>query len=629
MTEVARLTVDQANIAVGRLRELPYGLARTEAVAALVGQIEQDEADGALAYSLLTLVDSMFWSGESTKSLVPFARLIRLWDTRPELFDDVDQSMFFSAFAWMSGGLQDDPSVSAHHIDRLLDDMERRYRVAGRALHAVAYERLRWALWRGRDDVEATYRSWRIEPEGDEDQCEHCFRTRQGIYLTRQGRNAEAVAVIDAPGLPEKGCPTEPADMLSVLALARLEIGDAAGALEAYRAFEVNLPKAQSDMAAARGRRLALLGRGGAHREALLALEEDQDLLLDAMTQHWRLHFLMCAGAALTSICAVDADTPITLQSVPAATAGELAVWVRQEVVELARAFDARGETHVHEQRVVTAIDAPPPPALLDLRVIDADGRVLNSGPLAGDLAEAEDALAGGRAIDAGFGFAEAARSVDLLGDDAGAHLLYLRSVRVLSDAELAVTDLTQVLTAWAPVAVRVGDVSPVMSELDRARGELLAGASAGSGAQRALADIEDCTARLVASQGSAAGGCDAPGSDAARGDAAGGRAAGGDAVSREAAALARQAAQRYAELGDVASAAHSFWLAGQLQRDAGQVEEAVWNLESAAEGFALSRDRIRRSEVIGELAVLLRETGQDLRAEEALASLAPRPFSN
>lgn len=351
------LSVDQANQAVGRLRSLPYGLARTEAVAALVTQIEQDEADEALAYSLLTLVDSMFWSGESTKSLVPFARLIRLWDTRPELFDDVDQSMFFSAFAWMSGGLQDDPSVSAHHIDRLLDDMERRYRVAGRALHAVAYERLRWALWRGIPEVDDVYRAWRIEPESDEDRCEHCFRTRQAIYLTRRGRPREAVAIIEAPGLPEQGCPTEPADMLSVLALARLEIGDAAGALQAYRAFEVNLPKAQSDMAAARGRRVALLGRGGAHREAILALEEDQDLLLEAMTEHWRLHFLMSTGAALASICAIDPETPIALRTVPAATAGDLAHWVRKEVLELAQAFDRRGNTQVHEARVLTAIE--------------------------------------------------------------------------------------------------------------------------------------------------------------------------------------------------------------------------------------------------------------------------------
>ena len=596
------LSVDEANQAIGRLRSLPYGLARTEAVAALVAQIDQDEADGALAYSLLTLVDSMFWSGESTKSLVPFARLIRLWDTRPELFDDVDQSMFFSAFAWMSGGLQDDPSVSAHHIDRLLDDMERRYRVAGRALHAVAYERLRWSLWRGLPDVEETYRAWRIEPESDEDDCEHCFRTRQAIYLTRQGRYAEAVAVIDAPGLPEKGCPTEPADMLSVLALARLEIGDAAGALQAYRAFEVNLPKAQSDMAAARGRRLALLGRGGAHREAILALEEDQDLLLEAMTQHWRLHFLMSAGAALTSICAVDPETPIALRVVPATTARDLAQWVRAEVLELARAFDTRGETHVHEQRVLAAIDASAPPALLELRVIDEHGEVLGGGPLAHELAQAVEALAAGRGIDAGFAFAETARSIDLLGDDAGAHRTYQRAVRTLVQADLPWVDLVQIVTAWAPVAVRVGGAEEVLGDLERIRAGL-SGAQA-VGQMRALADAEDCTARLLASQETGA-------------------------VLSNAAALARQAAERYAEIGDVAPAAHAFWLAGQLLRNADQIDDAVWSFESAAEGFALAHDRARRSEVVGELVTLLRATGQDLRAEEAVASLAPRPFTN
>ena len=157
-------------------------------------------------------------------------------------------------------------------------------------------------------------------------------------------------------------------------------------------------------------------------------------------------------------------------------------------------------------------------------------------------------------------------------------------------------------MTAWAPVAVRVGGAEEVLGDLERIRVGL-SGAQA-VGQMRALADAEDCTARLLASQETGAG-------------------------MPNAAAMARQAAERYAEIGDVAPAAHAFWLAGQLLRGADQIDDAVWNFESAAEGFALAHDRARRSEVVGELVTLLRATGQDLRAEEAVASLAPRPFTN
>ena len=83
------------------------------------------------------------------------------------------------------------------------------------------------------------------------------------------------------------------------------------------------------------------------------------------------------------------------------------------------------------------------------------------------------------------------------------------------------------------------------------------------------------------------------------------------------------KAAESYGALGDFSNAAFGFWLVGELASDHGKMDEAIWALESAVEGFGLARNRDRRAEVGGRLVGLLRESGQDARADEVVAQLA------
>jgi hypothetical protein len=71
-----------------------------------------------------------------------------------------------------------------------------------------------------------------------------------------------------------------------------------------------------------------------------------------------------------------------------------------------------------------------------------------------------------------------------------------------------------------------------------------------------------------------------------------------------------------------LADAAHAFWIAGRLHDRLGQVDEAVWNLESAVEGFAMVRRRDQRGEVANLLIDVLRRSGQVARAEALAAEL-------
>lgn len=624
--------------AVTRVAGLPYGLARSEAAALLVRRAEEEGGD-VLPYALAGLVDALFWGGETDKAVVPFSRLSRLWDSRPDLFDDVDTSLYFGAFAWMLGGLQDDPTVPSSTIETLLADMELRYRVAGRSLSAPAYERLRWTVRQelGREATDAAYTSWLQEPDDAADRCEHCRRTRRGIYLSRDGRWEEVVAVLTAPGLPERGCATEPADLLSVLALAQLELGDAEAAVQTHRAAVAALRRSETDMVGARGRGIALLGRGGAAAAALAALTEDQHLLHGAITPYWHLQFLVSVAAATGAIAAVDPGREVHLRDVPATTVAELDAWVRARALANADAFGARAGSTRTRERALALMDAPP-----TVRIDEAFGRAAAGlvGDRAGSGAEDDDAndtatadidtattatavlaraerqaaagdpapavvsylaaarlaASAGASQGAGFALAEAARLEDGLGDVAGAHAHYGEAVALLRSGGVSASDLAPVLVAWAEVATGVGDVVDLLAALEPALAEL------GLGVDRAGADLLDAHARVLATS--------AVGEDRA-------------ATVARAAQDAVAAGEAFAGHGAVADAGHAFWLAGRLREELGETEAAVWGLESAVEAFTISGSARARAEATGELVALLRADGQDERAGTVLARLA------
>ena len=68
---------------------------------------------------------------------VPFARLLRMWDERPEDFDEYEIHSLHWVFKWMSAGMLDQPHVPLASIEKWLGEMEHRYRLAGHSERAV------------------------------------------------------------------------------------------------------------------------------------------------------------------------------------------------------------------------------------------------------------------------------------------------------------------------------------------------------------------------------------------------------------------------------------------------------------------------------------------------------------
>lgn len=653
-------SVDEANREISRVRDLPYGAARTQAAEQQVRLVDAEGPDRARAFALLVLVESLVWGGEVDRAYLPFTQAVRWYDQHPEHLDEMDVQGLFWSFKWMVGHLSDFPAVPAAQIDSTVEDMERRYAVAGLGRDAVAYEKFSWARTRGADDVDALYEEWVRTPRDEYSQCEACDPGDRASYLAERGDTDEATRLIEQTLAAGATCATEPADMLSTLALLHLDAGRAEAAVSAHRRAVAALAGSQSDMSGARGRRFTLLARGGQPTRALRALVSDAKLLLRADTPHDRFAFLRHVVAGTAALLPTHAGTAVDLDGVPVADIAGLHAWADAQATELAREFDARNGTDRFARSLAEARATRVADVHLDLEVIPVAGSRAGDGAAqvpggstapgagasgveaaggesavaraerltsAGDmvaaaaawLEAAAEAEAAGRLADAGLAHAEAARCAQEAGDDDGAAATYPGAVARMRAGGVPVPEVVPVVVAWAPVAATTGTGSAVLEavegllaeladapEVDGANVPVADAAARAAGAdlderlsyarRRARADLHDTAARVLASMG-------------------------GDHVV-DAARRASKAAEGYAGVDAVNDAAHAFWLAGRLHHGLGHVDDAVWNLESAVEGFTVARQREPRGEAASALVDVLRAAGRDEQADEVLRSL-------
>lgn len=654
-------TLESANREISRVRDLPYGLARTQAAERQVRLVDSEGPDDARAYALSTLVEAYVWGGEVDKAYVPFTRLVRWWDERPDLFDEQDRHTLFWSFKWMVANLTEFPTVPATQIDRTLADMEHRFAVAGNGMNAVALQRFVWSRARGAEDTAAAYEAWVATPRDDFSQCEACEPGDRASYLFETGRTDEGIRLLERTLTENPTCATEPADMLSHLQLAYLEQGRLADAAATHRRGLAHLADSHGDMAGARGRHVELLARGGQGDRAVRMIEADQRLLTGGDSPDSRLTYLVHVGAALAVLGATEPGRTVRLTTVPATTVAELADWARAEADALAAAFDRRNGTDHVSRLVVRAWQTQAAPEALDLAVIPARSRGAEPDATAGDVPVAPGsghatsgvAAPGAALPDTAATLLRASRLVDE-GDPAAAAPLYLEVAQhaedagLLADAGAALAEAArcaQVLddlegASWAysraTTLLRAGGADPLLTAAV-VRTHARSAADLGR-ADAALAEVERCLDELAAPTAPDGGPhvpADVPGAaelaDRRRTEVERERAELDDCAARllatlgrgaEAATRAATAAEAFGRAGHVADASHAFWLAGRLHADAGATGAAVDHLESAAEGFGLVREADRRAEVAALLIDVLRRAGRDREADDVARAL-------
>ncbi|WP_336706123.1 hypothetical protein [Oerskovia sp. USHLN155] len=658
-------TVHEANEALFHVREMPYGVARSTAAEAELARITADGPVEARAYALFVLVESYVWGNEVTKAYLPFTQLLRWWDEHPEHFDEQDTHSLFWSFKWMVGNLMDFPAVPAAQIERTLDDMERRYAVAGNGMNAVTMSRFQWARARGTQDTATAYEAWVATPRDDFSQCEACEPGDRAAYLFDAGRLDEGIRLLEQvlAGSPE--CATEPGDMLSRLQLAYLETGDADKAAATHRRGLRHLDNGVS-MEGPQGRHIEFLARTGNVERAVTRIVEHQDHLVSADSPRDRWAFLLSVGTATSLLAAEHGERPVALREVPASTVAGLDAWVRAQALEIAAAFDARNGTDATTRRteevwastptllpvslsVLGATETDLPVAVTSPRPTVPAGTarsVATGGPadisaLVADTASAFET----DAVQADDAAALVAHAEALSTDDpAGAAGVYQRAAARF-EADGALDQAGFALAEAAQLAAAEQDVEGALAAFPRAVALLRAGGVAPA----YRSPVVRAYARLTAQAGTAGAGLAAV--DKALAEAASGPAEGAVSATEEeraarerrelldtrarllaalgeherASSAAEAVAEEYARAGDLGGAAHAFWLAGTTRADAGDLEGAAPSLESALDGFRLAHDQASRALVGNELVGVLRRLGRDDEAGQVAEAVSRR----
>ncbi len=617
---------------LSQLHGEPYGSARTRAVEQIVRSVEADGPRETLAYAYSTLVDSYVWGGEVDKAFVPFTRWVRWFDEHPELFDDEDRYSLFWSFKWMVTHVSDYPQVPFEQIEATLEDMERRYALAGHGMNGVLLEKFRWASFRGAPETDELYRQWSTTPRDEFANCEACDPSERALYLADTGRVEEARRLLEVTLDSGASCGTEPADMLSQLAALYLELGRTTEAAGAYRRSVKHLDGATGDMAPTLARLILFLARGGQAERAVRRIETGQRLLVETDTPRSRQQLLTGVAAAARIIARTAPGHAVLLSEVPARTVEELAEWAGSRARELAAAFDARNGSDALSRELDAALALEPAASRVELAVLPVvagtqpagvvpEGlparQAAQGGPSGQDLVDRADryyaegdgeraahayleavALFRGQDAlqDAGLAEANAARCAHELEDIPGADAAYRHAIAVLRAGSSPITLVSAVVRSWVPLSFEAGTSEEALAQVEQVREEIRAAIEREDtpALRTEYAESLDTHARALATGGEHA----------------------------RAVALASDAAERFAALGRISDASHAFLLAGRALVELGRDEDAVYHLESAAEGFGVARQRALRGRAATDLVEALRRLGRDADAEAAAAQL-------
>jgi tetratricopeptide (TPR) repeat protein len=350
MTEITDF--DSLRRAMAENSEQPEGPARNARAELLLVEAEKLNVPLAVIEALGHQLKVYNYSSEKDKMFVPFARLLRMWDERPEDFDEYETHSLHWVFKWMSAGMLDQPHIPLASVEKWLGEMEHRYRLAGHSERAVRSAEFSVAAHVG--DVaraERAFAAWLAADRDTMADCHACELHGQGWWQAERGRDAEALELW-APVLEGAyTCAHEPHTALasSLVPLLRL------GRLEEARAHHLRgfrLVRPMESMRGAYADHVEFCALTGNEARGLELLAERPAYFTDEGHPRSKLEFLSVVVLLMERLSALGLGG----QQVPgpagrAWTADDLAAHARGEALALAARFDERnGTSHISER---------------------------------------------------------------------------------------------------------------------------------------------------------------------------------------------------------------------------------------------------------------------------------------
>ncbi|MFD5162041.1 tetratricopeptide repeat protein [Streptomyces hawaiiensis] len=292
------------------------------------------------------------YSSEKGKMFVPFARLLRLWDERPEDFDAYETHSLHWVFKWVSAGMLDQPHIPLASIEKWLGEMEHRYRLAGHSERAVRSAEHSVAAHVG--DVaraERAYAAWLAADRDAMADCHACELHGQGWWRAEQGHDAEALELWRPVLEGEYACAHEPHTALASSLVPLLRLGREEEA-RSNHLRGVRLVRAMESMRGAYAEHVEFCALTGNEARGLELLAERPAYFTDDGHPQSKLDFMSVVALLMDRLTGLGlGDRQVPGPAGREWTARELATHARGEALALAARFDERnGTTHVGER---------------------------------------------------------------------------------------------------------------------------------------------------------------------------------------------------------------------------------------------------------------------------------------
>ncbi|MFG3206102.1 tetratricopeptide repeat protein [Streptomyces sp. NPDC048192] len=361
---------DALRRAMAENAEEPEGPARNARAERLVAAAESLGSAPAVVEALGHQLKVYNYSSDKDRMFVPFARLLRMWDERPEDFDAYEAHSLHWVFKWMSAGMLDQPHIPLASVEKWLGEMEHRYRLAGYSERAVRAAEFGVAAHVGDlARAERAYAAWLAADRDDMADCPACELHGQGAWQAERGRDAAALELWAPVLRGEFVCAHEPHTVLAASLAPLLRLGrlDEARANH-LRGFRLVRP--MESMRAAYADHVEFCALTGNEARGLELLAERPAYFTDTGHPRSRLEFL----AVVTLLTDRLTELGLGAQRVPGPagrtwTASGLAAHARAETLDLAERFDRRNGTSYVGDRARARMARRPPADRLPLGV--------------------------------------------------------------------------------------------------------------------------------------------------------------------------------------------------------------------------------------------------------------------
>lgn len=347
----------------------PRGIAQaTQAERILAGAEELGQPE-ALVKALLHLVSSYEYTAERGRILVPFARVLKIWDTSPEAFDEADTWALHWYFKWASSGMLRTADVPLAAIEQWLEQMRTRYRIAGHSARPVWQAEHLIATHLGdAARAQAALERWWAADRDEMADCDACETADRGNWFASQGEDSAALEAWAPVLAGAETCAEEPHRVLAAALLPLVRQGRLEEASSAHlRGYA--LTRGSESLTAAIARHIEFCALTGNEARGLEILTERSAGFADTDTEA-RMAFLAATALLLDRLVVLGrADLAVPGPAGDEWTAGTLAVHARVEALAIAARFDARNGADAVSRRVIARMDASPLVARLPLGV--------------------------------------------------------------------------------------------------------------------------------------------------------------------------------------------------------------------------------------------------------------------